>query len=167
MPNRSNTAGTLAYLALVVESDTTCYGGLLAIDSLGRPVEFHCSAPLTPSRAHSILYGPTLRSHLTDQVVAPALLRALRRRPAALLVDHREQLALRSQVHYPVLHVEIDAAGTARSSGVPVSCHEDHAGDRRIFERVWSRFEAQVELCEPFERIRAALREARGGTKAA
>jgi len=35
------------------------FGGYLVVDSLGRPLEFHCTAPVKVSRAQQILYGPT------------------------------------------------------------------------------------------------------------
>ena len=146
-------ATTLAYL--VIESEAgVWYGGLLAIERYGRPVEFHCTAPVDPSPAHRILYGPTLERYVVVELIAPALLERLKRRPAAILADGPHCLEVRVGGHIPVLTRRLE-------------CHPDHPGDRKVFDRVWASFAGYVEREEPFERVHRALKEARRGAQAA
>ena len=146
-------ATTLAYL--VIESEAgVWYGGLLAIERYGRPVEFHCTAPVDPSPAHRILYGPTLERYVAVELIGPALLGRLKRRPAAILAEGPHCLEIRGSGHIPVLTSGLD-------------CHPDHPGDRKVWERVWASFAPYVDREEPFERVRRALKEARRGAQAA
>ena len=50
------------------------FGGYLVVDLTGRPLEFHCTAPIKVSRAQQILYGSTLQNHLHGQQIGACLL---------------------------------------------------------------------------------------------
>jgi len=54
--------------------DSGYSGGLLVLDALGRPIEFHCSVPIVPDRAQRILYGRTLESFIYCDQIAVSLL---------------------------------------------------------------------------------------------
>src|SRR4051812_23172961 len=54
----------LGFLTVVEDEQQGLVGGYLLLNPLGRPVEFHCTAPVKPNRAQQILYGPTLRPYL-------------------------------------------------------------------------------------------------------
>ena len=68
-------ATTFGYLSAIESADHGYFGGLLIISPLGRPVEFHCTAPIRPSRAQEILYGPTLEAFLYGELIGQALLK--------------------------------------------------------------------------------------------
>jgi len=48
-------------------------GGFLVLNAAGRPLEFHCTAPVKPNRAQEILYGVSLEGFLCGEQIAPAL----------------------------------------------------------------------------------------------
>ena len=48
-------------------------GGYLILNSMGRPLEFHCTAPVKPNRAQEILYGATLEPYLYGEQIGQAL----------------------------------------------------------------------------------------------
>ena len=48
-------------------------GGLLVLDRVGRPAEFHCTVPIYPDRFQQILYGQSLLLSLINDQIAPAL----------------------------------------------------------------------------------------------
>ncbi len=50
----------LGFITTRSHRDHGYFGGLLLINTLGRPLEFHCTLPILPSRAQSILYGTSL-----------------------------------------------------------------------------------------------------------
>src|SRR5688500_11494160 len=54
----------LGFLTVVEHDQFGLVGGYLILNSSGRPLEFHCTAPVKPSRAQQILYGPTLTPYL-------------------------------------------------------------------------------------------------------
>ena len=43
------------------------------MNAAGRPLEFHCTAPVRPNRAQEILYGVSLEGFLCGEQIAPAL----------------------------------------------------------------------------------------------
>jgi hypothetical protein len=78
---------TFGYLSAVRSPEYGCFGGYLVISSLGRPLEFHCTAPVQPTRAQEVLYGPTLELCLFGEQIRGSLLDAARIQPAVILTD--------------------------------------------------------------------------------
>jgi len=140
------------------------FGGYLVVDSLGRPLEFHCTAPLKVSRAQQILYGPTLHGHLHGRQVGGALLAEAKATPAVVLTDDVGMLHVRPHTTLPVALVQRVAAERGSAGFVVgeavVSPHADDAARAGDLESRLATLAAAVDLCEPFERIRAALDEA-------
>src|SRR5262245_21892116 len=54
----------IGFYTVVAHEQHGLFGGLLVLNRNGRPLEFHCTAPLKPNRAQEILYGATLESYL-------------------------------------------------------------------------------------------------------
>jgi hypothetical protein len=143
------------------------FGGYLVVDSLGRPLEFHCTAPVKVSRAQQILYGASLDSHLHGQQVGGALLAEAKAAPAVVLTDSEPMLHVRPHTTLPVALVrrEDDAGGLRRGDsfvmgGAVVRPHGDDADRLADLATRLAALAAAVDLCEPFERIRGALDEA-------
>jgi hypothetical protein len=63
MPDGFGSAA-LGFLAVVEHELHGLFGGYLLLNATGRPLEFHCTAPVRPNRAQQILYGPTLEPYL-------------------------------------------------------------------------------------------------------
>ncbi len=140
------------------------FGGYLVVDAVGRPLEFHCTAPVKVSRAQQILYGSTLHSHLHGQQIGSALLAESKASPAIVLTDHDAMLHVRPHTKLPVALVRpFDGESFAAGFAVGESHVTTHAGDpsNEAAIRDWLATLAQaVDLREPFERIRAAIEEA-------
>ncbi len=154
----------LSYGFLTVVDSTThgLFGGYLVVDALGRPLEFHCTAPVKVSRAQQILYGPTLQGQLQGRQIGGALLAEGKATPAVVLTDREPMLQVRSQTSLPVALV---ARGDGLAAGFTVgdAAVRPHADDTPRLAELEERLAtlaAAVDLCEPFERIRAALDEA-------
>ena len=105
MPSAGTGGRAIAYLTVERDDQRRFWGGLLVVDRVGRPVEFHATAPVAPSRAHEVLYGPTLVSHVCGELMAPALIRALRAAPLLALTDCPHVLAARPQTPFPLLGI--------------------------------------------------------------
>jgi hypothetical protein len=148
-----------------VESPTHgLFGGYLVVDALGRPLEFHCTAPVKVTRAQQILYGPTLHGHLHGQQIGGALLAESAVTPAIVLTDHDAMLHVRPHTKLPVALVgPLDAESTTTSFTVGtarVSPHPNDVVDGQLLRERLVELAAAVDLREPFERIRAAIDEA-------
>jgi hypothetical protein len=93
------------YLSAFHSPEHGYFGGYLIVSPLGRPLEFHCTAPVRPSRAQEILYGPTLRSYLVGEEIGSTLLAAARHLPRLILTDQEEAIVARRPQTVPILLV--------------------------------------------------------------
>jgi len=167
------------------------FGGYLILNTAGRPLEFHCTAPVRPSRAQEILYGATLRAYLYGEQIGQALLEKAKTTPLVIFTDAEPILAVRDFTSLPVACVlppadRADAganepAGPLRldegRSGPPspfglrlhtfqvgsqrLAVLQGHEQDAPIIVKHWEPSAADFDMLEPFGRIREALDEAR------
>jgi hypothetical protein len=163
----------LGFFTTVEDAQHGLFGGYLLLDHGGRPLEFHCTAPIKPNRAQEILYGPTLRPYLVGEQIGQTLVRKSMLAPTAVCVDSQEALELRNHVQLPVMLVCGD--GTERSEPRTVALTEmtagrnrlavaaRHAEDLECVERFVSALPEAFDLTEPFGRIREAIAEAQRG----
>lgn len=82
------------------------FGGYLLLSTTARPLEFHCTAPVKPSRAQEILYGPTLEPYLYGEQIGRTLVTSSSLRPLAVLTDVNSAMALRDFIDMPMALVE-------------------------------------------------------------
>jgi len=179
----ANSKPALGFLTVVEHPQLGLIGGYLLLNPAGRPLEFHCTAPVKPNRAQEILYGPTLRPYLYGEQIGKTLVSQSKTAPLVVLTDCEDILATRDQVETPVALVihpnegiipldegwpaEIDASGRSRGDlivfavgdrrlAVPPGCEADRDA---IIGRLTS-LGLKLDLSEPFGRIRAAIDEA-------
>ncbi len=93
---------TLGFLTVVDHPEQGLFGGYLVLNRLGRPLEFHCTAPLRPNRAQRILYGPSLGPFLYGEQIGATLVRHAKTTPLAVLTDCEPALAVREHLELPV-----------------------------------------------------------------
>lgn len=164
-------AATIAYFTVVEEERTGWTGGLLLLNSGGRPLEFQCTLPVRPTRAHEILFGPTLRDYLIGDVMAPLLVGKCRSKASLLCCDQPEALRIRPTVPFPVtLLVEAaeDEEGPitddtlAHSSAIPLAgaTLRVDSDQRDEVQAIVDKLADFPDAIEPFERIRQAIQEA-------
>jgi hypothetical protein len=186
-PSRETTFG---YLSTLHSPDYGYFGGYLILSTLGRPLEFHCTSPVQPSRAQEILYGPTLQSYLLGEQISGALLAAAKLTPQLILIDQPAMLLVRPQSSVPLVLVR---ARRCPNEGVATQKSNSEAGiasnaaaeletlpsgvrftigvyDVELPSSLEARLPAiedllnllaqHVDLAEPFGRIHEAIREA-------
>jgi hypothetical protein len=128
MPNETpNQETTFGYLSVINSADHGYFGGYLIIGPIGRPLEFHCTAPVRPSRAQQILYGPTLEPFLLGEQIAGTMLDAAKLKPRLILANCEATLYVRSRIGSPIvlLKAYIDPPlATANSSGQPAAAND-------------------------------------------
>lgn len=178
------------YLTVLEHAPYGLLGGYLIIDDRGRPLEFHCTAPVQPSRAEEILYGATLGPCLVGEQIGGGLIAAARLKPQVVLIDQLDLSFLGPQhAVETVLLVASTDRGSAGDGAEPglggmgdLSCLPPTAGttprdsfqvdqyrfelppngvgDQNVLSRMLESLSQRVDLAEPFERIHLAIREA-------
>jgi hypothetical protein len=162
-------APALGFLTVVEHEQHGLFGGYLVLNLSGRPLEFHCTAPVKPNRAQQILYGPTLEPYLYGEQIGQALVSKAAHDVLVLCTDRPAALAVRGFVPLPAVFVDTgdhenmdDENALMRfvfgrnKLAVPVA----RLADREVAcERLQKAGEA-FDLAEPFGRIRAAIDEA-------
>ncbi len=164
---------SLGFLTVVEHIELGLLGGYLLLNAAGRPLEFHCTAPVKPNRAQEILYGHTLRPYLYGEQIGQTLLTGSKLTPLVVLTDSEPMLAVRDYTDVPVALVGA-TAGRA-SSGVPTVCLGQnelllppaYASDEQAIRERWPAEADHLDLAEPFARIREALDEAQKSARAA
>lgn len=173
---------TFAYLSTLESVEHGYFGGYLVLSKLGRPLEFHCTAPIRPSRAQQILYGPTLEPYLLGEQICGALLHAAKLKPSVIVTDREAALHVRPRTAAPIVLVNNSTARKDGSSELQTprdSSNLNNSGAREFtfgayelqlpfgYERdqgevvaAFSILTQHVDLAEPFERIHEAIREA-------
>ncbi len=186
----SNMDVVFGFLSVVRSAEDGLFGGYLVLNGQGRPLEFHCTAPVKANRAQEILYGATLEPFLHGEQIGQTLMSAAKRVPQVVCTDVLPVLALQSVTSTPVVWVadrlpttsltaveltdvmklvdEADCARLAKLSTVYPFAFADH-----VLLMNESQREQQDEICqqltqllqlidlrEPFTRIQAAIEEA-------
>jgi hypothetical protein len=107
---------TFGYLSAVYSAEHGYFGGYLIISPLGRPLEFHCTAPVLPSRAQQILYGPTLEPYLLGEQIGGSLIAAPKLAPRLILTDFAQFEAIKDHAKVPLVLVPGTALPAAAAS---------------------------------------------------
>jgi len=179
----------LGFLTVLDHPKHGLFGGYLVLNLVGRPIEFHCSAPVKPNRAQEILYGPTLEGFLYGEQIGQALVSKAKVEPLTIFTDRKPAMAVREHIKPPVAlvvppdTVETTPADSPSGNGRKFyridSAHDrgpklltfeigpnrlavsDRAQeDRRRIEQRLSDIDPSLDLSEPFLRIREAIEEA-------
>ena len=171
---------TFGYLSTIESAEHGYFGGYLVLSGLGRPLEFHCTAPIRPSRAQRILYGPTLEPYLLGEQICGALLGVAKLTPCVILTDCAAALHARARFSMPLALLlsssqnstdtnvtDSQQGATAASIGAvfTLGSHQlqlpfSYERDERDVNESLAHFAQQVDLAEPFCRIQDAIREA-------
>jgi len=153
------------YTVVQLDSIGFC-GGYLTLNRLGRPTEFHCTLPVLPERAQSILYGESLRPFLHSEHLGPALLAKARTSAQLVLVDQVESLGVSQLIAECVAIVKYPRESTVDPAVEPALSWRAAIPEQRDTIREWIN-SLNLDLAEPFQRIRSAIQEAHMSTRAA
>jgi hypothetical protein len=185
--NESNLFQPLANVTFgfldVVELPSVGYcGGLLIVSQLGRPLEFHCTAPVVINRAQQILYGQTYRGFLCTEQIGAALIDKAKHVPTAYLISDPDLLPISEVVDPPVVMAGIKKAAGTEFDGVGLKSFavqeqtywavNVHAASQakvsvEALADCVNRFHKKLPIDEPFERIACAIEEAHAVLRAA
>jgi hypothetical protein len=185
-------ASAFGFLTVRYHYQLGFFGGLLTVNALGRPKEFHCTLPLRPNRAQEILYGASLIDFICGEQIGLALAKRAKVAPSLLLTDSRSVLGLRRVHSTPLVlsegslsgddaaaassRIELvlpesqlpdDQLASGHLAGRPILVLGEHAADAERAIQLWEELRPQIDLEEPFSRIVEALCEAHPSARAA
>ena len=95
----------LGFFSVCPHVDGGFIGGYLVLNGVGRPLEFHCTTPVKPTRTQEILFGATLKPYLFGEQIGPVLFAKAKTPVHAIFVSQWESLTLASQISEPVAFV--------------------------------------------------------------
>src|SRR6187397_665961 len=109
----AKTLPSIGFLTVIEHSDWGLTGGLLVLNVAGRPLEFHCTAPLKPNRAQEILYGPTLRPFLYGEQIGQTLLSKAKSDALFYCTDVEPTMCVRDLISLPIVFIQEPRTGTS------------------------------------------------------
>jgi len=182
MPEDSPQAVKLGFLSYVQASGSNAgRGALLVTDDGTRPVEFRCTSPIKPNPLQRMLYGDTLRSYITVDLVGEPLLSAVQEKPVILLVREPLFLKLRPKIKVDMVCLrrqgeqitalvnESDSRNTpepsildcasGRFQPLTVTTTPGHNGELQSSLEILRPIFSGIDLLEPFDRIEKVVAE--------
>jgi hypothetical protein len=145
-------------------------GGYLVTNIWGRPIEFRLSTAVQPNRVQQILYGQSLPSYLHGELIGKTLVEKTASPANLIFTDRQAVLDVRNSLDLPVVWV---ASGelTAEETGILIRPgadrqpalfgHSRHPNDHAAIRAILDQLDTNLDLIEPFGRIREAIAEAR------
>lgn len=154
-------------------------GGLLVLSPQGRPIEFHCTAPVATNKTQQILYGKTYQGFLFCDQIGSALVEKSRSKPQLLITDRNELMGLGKLASTPVVKLcqQIEASSTDSYAEddttkpepqvvrLEINGEQIETDSPDLETTSWAQdacraFAQSLPLIEPFERIKLAIEEA-------
>jgi hypothetical protein len=117
----------LGFLTVVEHPQYGLFGGYLVLNTTGRPLEFHCTTPIKPTRAQEILYGPTLEAFLYGEQIGQTLIKQAKTEPLVLCTDRAPALAAREFTAAPMA-VVLGAEDNTAAGAISAAEHDAMAG---------------------------------------
>jgi len=173
--SESKGQNSLGFLTVVDSGQAGCVGGYLILNIGGRPLEFHCTAPVRANRAQQILYGESLTPFVFGELIARALIDKAAIKPSVVFADQSETLCVQGLTQLPVVLLTECSDGAQRQTsrhqfeveGFKLELAIQFEAQSETLARYVRRFVETIELDEPFSRIRDAIEEAQRGARAA
>lgn len=167
---------TFGFLTVVELASLGHCGGLLIVSQIGRPIEFHCTAPVASNRAQEIMYGKTYNGFLYSDQIGMALVDKAKHLPTLFVTDCEEVLPITELIDSPLIFAEgSQSQGTFDGVGLKsfelekqkLYCVNANADQLDGIQTNVEAFARSLPLEEPFERIRLAIEEAHACVRAA
>jgi len=119
--SRSKLLPDIGFMTVVESTEHGFFGGYLVLNHTGRPLEFHCTAPVRPNRAQEILYGPTLKPYLIGEQIGQTLWSQTKNPPSVICTDMPEILHVRQFSKCPIALLKTNSTAAAAEPPSSVS----------------------------------------------
>ena len=111
---------SLGFLTVRKHPSRGYFGGFLVLNVLARPLEFHCTLPVQPTRAQQILYGATLDEFISGEQIARALILKAKSSLEVVFTDTLAALSGRHVQETPLIAIDGSWERSDPSSGAIV-----------------------------------------------
>lgn len=158
----------VGFVTVREQAELGTIGGYLILNSAGRPLEFHCTTPVKPTRAQEILYGATLKPVLLGEQIAAALVNKQKNKPICICTDNEFVAAVRSQIELPTVLI-LERGGELPNPALwqrlsfgdgRLAIGKQYSADETVLRAKLLPLLEHLNLQEPFGRIHEALEEA-------
>jgi hypothetical protein len=172
----ANTSNNIGFLT-VLHEPAGFSGGYLVTNSWGRPIEFRLTTAVQPNRVQKVLYADTLTSYICAELIGKTLLEKTNIAVQLVVTDTPAVLDLRRHQDTPVALVaraervdpnlpsdltsHMDTPCETLVVRNHIHCHGQFPQDAETIQEVLDRLTSNMDLAEPFQRIREAMGEAR------
>ncbi len=160
----ASTPLNLGFLTVVQEGGAYL-GGYLVTNIWGRPLEFRLSSAVQPNKVQQILYAGTLVPYICGELIGKTLVEKASVAAQYVLTCCEEALDLRLKIDCPVAWLapadDPRAALQLPNGTGGLVCHSSQPGDVAALQELLQQIEGNLDLREPFSRIREAITEAR------
>jgi hypothetical protein len=182
--NSAEPNSSLGFLTVLELTAVGYCGGLLLLNERGRPLEFHCNAPIQPTRTQQVLYGASLRPLLLTEAIAKSLIEKCTAAPIVLLTNLAELWELDAHIAMPLALVvdqfyggfSSDSTGDVTADlpsawfpfelgGQAIAARSEQPERRAQLESLLRDFAQRLPLAEPFQRIKNAIEEAHSSAR--
>ncbi len=92
----------IGFLTAVGDYAHGVIGGLLVLDLVGRPLEYHCTEPFRPNRVQEILFGSSLDGFVWGEQIAVALVSRSKVELTAVLTNTPKMLPAAEKLQAPL-----------------------------------------------------------------
>ncbi|MDG1873008.1 MAG: hypothetical protein P8J27_03795 [Mariniblastus sp.] len=167
----SNT--TFGFMTVVEVPSLGHCGGLLLVSNIGRPIEFHFTAPVASNRTQEIMYGKTYSGFLCGDRIGAALVDKARRLPTMFVTDSPDILPVCELIDTSLILVPstmeleskpepFDGKGlkSFQIDNDEIYCLNTPENQLNLIRQQAATFASVLPFDEPFERIRQAIGEA-------
>jgi hypothetical protein len=95
----------LGFITVLDHPQHGLIGGYLVLNQAGRPLEFHCTNPIRPSKTQEILFGVALEPYLYGEQIARTLISKSKLNVFAILTDNASVLAVNGLINFPIAYI--------------------------------------------------------------
>ncbi|MDR1289969.1 MAG: hypothetical protein LBK06_02080 [Planctomycetaceae bacterium] len=95
----------LGFITVIDHPQHGLIGGYLVLNQAGRPLEFHCTNPIKPSRTQEILFGISLEPYLYGEQIARTLVSKSKLSVVVILTNIVSILAVNGLVTLPIAYI--------------------------------------------------------------
>jgi hypothetical protein len=95
----------LGFITVIDHPQHGLIGGYLVLNQAGRPLEFHCTNPVRPSKTQEILFGVALEPYLYGEQIARTLISKSKLKVVVILTNIVSVLAVNGLINLPVAYI--------------------------------------------------------------
>ncbi|MDR2763297.1 MAG: hypothetical protein LBB88_11895 [Planctomycetaceae bacterium] len=95
----------LGFITVIDHPQHGLIGGYLVLNQAGRPLEFHCTNPVRPSKTQEILFGAALEPYLYGEQIARTLASKSKLKVVVILTNIVSALSASALINFPIAYI--------------------------------------------------------------